>query len=179
MAHYIADHYLVDGVPLVIVENEIGEVSVDSSVLGGFQVRELFSGCICCTLTADLAQNVQQICREYAPEYILVETTGMACPEKAASVIRQYVPQAGPVEILGLADAERWEELMDFMDVFIASQLGTARWILLNKMDTVDVQTVNRIRSQIGDINKTAEIFPVCAKHSLEKELDCILGGWI
>ena len=65
---------------LAVIENEIGEVSVDSRLRQGYEVRELFSGCICCTLTSDLGSALREIGWEYDPEYVLVE--GVSASDK-------------------------------------------------------------------------------------------------
>lgn len=177
LAHLIADGDTGDRIPLVILENEIGEVSVDSAMLGGFEVRELFAGCICCTLAGDLNSTIREIQETCDPKYVLVETTGMAQPGKVVETIGQYARNVENIAVLVLADAGRWEELMGFMDVFIEKQMESADCILLNKTDLVSGETVEKIQSEIKNMNPSVTIYPVCARESIEKELLEFLGG--
>lgn len=177
LAHLIADGDTGDQIPLVILENEIGEVSVDSAMLGGFEVRELFAGCICCTLAGDLTSTIREIQETCDPKYVLVETTGMAQPGKVVETIGQYARNVEKIAVLVLADAGRWEELMEFMDVFIEKQMESADCILLNKADLVPGETVEKIQREIRNMNPSAAIYPVCARESIEKELREFLGG--
>lgn len=177
LARQITQHCHGDSLPLVILENEIGEVSVDSRLLGEYPVKELFSGCVCCTLAGSLTETVKSICKDYAPEYILIETSGMAHPEKAADTIRRYAPEAGEVRIMAVADAERFDELMDYMDVFISRQLSLADWIVINKTDTVDSSALSRIIAAVRGINSHAFILPFCAREPDEHTLWDLIGG--
>ncbi|MDR2957199.1 MAG: hypothetical protein LBU61_03325, partial [Coriobacteriales bacterium] len=59
--------------PVVVIENEVGEISIDSELMGAFQVTELIAGCICCTLSSDLTKSVITITETYDPEFIIIE----------------------------------------------------------------------------------------------------------
>jgi G3E family GTPase len=63
----------------VLVENDFGKVNIDAALLksGGFQVRELSGGCICCTLTGDFVKSIQEVISAYSPEIILIEPSGV------------------------------------------------------------------------------------------------------
>ena len=80
----LAHHMIEDlGIAnIVILENEIGEISVDDKVLkgSGYQVKGLFAGCVCCTLAGELPSTVRQIERDIHPDWIIMEATGVAFP---------------------------------------------------------------------------------------------------
>ena len=67
---------------VVILENEIGTVSIDDKTLSntGLNVEPMFSGCVCCTMAGELVVNVGSIITRLAPDWIILETTGMAYP---------------------------------------------------------------------------------------------------
>jgi G3E family GTPase len=165
--------------PLVIIENEIGDVSVDGRMLSGFSVRELFSGCICCTLVSDLTVTVHDILREYEPDWLIIEATGMAQPDKIASTISQYVQGIEKVMSIVLADAGRWNKLMDYMEVFLTQQIRGGDIIFLNKTDLVNAEKMNIILTQLCQINPKAEVFAVSAKDGIGGLVSEILGGEI
>lgn len=150
--------------PLVIVENEIGDVSVDGGLLGDYQLRELFSGCVCCTLASGLAQCIRQLRQEENPGCILIETTGLALPKSVVQVLETYVPEEGRPNVLVVADAQRWDELFDCMDVFLQNQLERADGILLNKTDLVSPEDTQRICGEIQHLRPGVPVWPVCGQ---------------
>lgn len=160
---------------LAIIENEIGEISVDTAALGAYQVRELSAGCICCTLTAGLGTAIRQLHQEYDPEYVLVEATGLAMVDKITAVIRQYLPEVDWLKAVVLADASRWDALMEGMDVFLTNQMGGADHILLNKCDMVCEQDAARIAGEIGAMQPNAEISAISATMDITKIIKEIL----
>lgn len=163
--------------PLAIIENEIGEISVDGAALGAYHVRELSAGCICCTLTAGLGEAIRQLHGEYDPEYVLVEATGLAMVDKITGVIRQYLPEVNWLRALVLADASRWDDLMEGMDVFLENQMQGADVILLNKCDLVSPQNVARLCREIGGMCPGADCLPISATAEIGDTLKKILEG--
>ena len=109
----LAHHMIEDlGIAnIVILENEIGEISVDDKVLkgSGYQVKGLFAGCVCCTLAGELPSAVRQIEREINPDWIIMEATGVAFPYN----IKENVENALGIscKIVCLTDAQRWKRL--------------------------------------------------------------------
>lgn len=161
--------------PLVIIENEIGEISVDSKLLGDYQVRELFAGCICCTLSSDLTQSIKLLYEEYHPEWIIVEATGLAYPDKIVETIRQYAHECEKVMTITIADAGRWFEVMDYMDVMLLGQMKTGDLMLINKIDLIDETAVKAIVSELEIINPETEVLVISAKNGigdLSKKID-------
>ncbi len=66
----------------MILENEVGEEGIDDKLLrgNGYQVENLFSGCACCTLSGELLSTVSKIEKELQPDWLILETTGLAYP---------------------------------------------------------------------------------------------------
>lgn len=79
------------GGKVAMVVNEIGEVPVDGEVLaeGGMQVKSIGGGCICCEVAANLASTLSQLYREFGPDHVLLEPSGVAVPSqvKTASLM--------------------------------------------------------------------------------------------
>ena len=161
--------------PVAIIENEIGDVSVDSKLLGDYQIREIFSGCICCTLSADLTQSVIEIADLYEPEYVIIECTGLAYPDKVVSTIRKYAHECSSVLTITIADASRWYEIMDYMDVFLTGQMKAGDIMVLNKIDLVDNETMRSILSELRDLNAEAEVIGISASEDISALVEHIL----
>ena len=75
------------GEKVVLIENEFGEIGIDSGFLAeaGVTVNEMNSGCICCSLVGDFGKALSQVIEEYAPERIIIEPSGVG---KLSDIIR-------------------------------------------------------------------------------------------
>ena len=166
--HLIEDRGIAN---IVILENEIGEISVDDKVLkgSGYQVKGLFAGCVCCTLAGELPSTVRQIERDIHPDWIIMEATGVAFPYS----IKENVEGALGLKcnIICLTDAQRWKRLFAAMDHLFRYQLQEADVVLVNKADLVDQETIDKVTADVRSLNETAVIVPTCANESIPTEL--------
>ena len=175
----LAHHMIEDlGITqIVILENEIGEISVDDKVLAGagYQVRGLFAGCVCCTLAGELPSSVKQIERDINPDWIIMEATGVAFPCN----IKENLTGALGMEcrIVCLADAKRWKRLNNAMANLLEYQLRDADLILVNKADLVDEATLAEVMDNVRAYNGTAKIAATCANEAIPLDLmDSVVG---
>ena len=152
---------------VVILENEIGEVGVDDQLIGGssLTVENIFSGCICCSGAVDLVEGVKKIAKDYAPDWLLIEATGMALP----STIKQTLSLHFEYEFatLAIADASRWTRLLKVSPDFVSEQAGCADLVIITKVDKLkdDLQPV------IDDVTKHANgaaVYPLCALEPID-----------
>ena len=156
---------------VMIIENEIGEVGVDDKVLKaqGLRVKELFAGCACCTGGADLLADIRTIRDGMAPDWILIEATGVAYPLQIKESVEACFRI--PVKILALADAKRWKRLHAYMAQLIEGQVDAADCILLNKVDLVEEAEADAIVEELRGYNPTAAIHKVVANKPLDDAL--------
>ncbi|NLO48332.1 MAG: GTP-binding protein [Clostridiales bacterium] len=165
--HIISKEGKSGSTTVMIIENEIGDVSVDDKLLisQGLAVRDLFSGCACCTSGGDLLMDIQKIKDEINPKWIIIEATGVAYPRQIKESIEMYFHI--PVKILCVADAKRWKRLRRAMSQLIEAQLELADCILLNKVDLVSEEEADAVLADIRTFNenavlhKTTGILPV------------------
>ncbi len=171
LASYLVRTSTKDGTSVMIIENEIGEVGVDDKVLKaqGLQVKELFAGCACCTGGADLLADIRTIRDSMAPDWIIIEATGVAYPLQ----IKENVEACFriPVKILALADANRWKRLHAYMAQLIEGQVDAADCILLNKVDLVEEAEADAIVEELRGYNPTAAIHKVVANKPMDDAL--------
>lgn len=163
---------------VVIIENEIGEISVDGQMLssGGYQVANLFSGCVCCTMSGELMVGLFNVIRDFQPEYILLEGTGVAYPDNIRNTIRQSMPEV-PINVACVIDAKRWLRLVRPMEMLLKDQLTNADVILLNKSDAVDAQVLTQVESSVRTFNDDAEYYAISANNVIPPSiLDAILN---
>jgi G3E family GTPase len=151
------------GKRIAVIENEFGEVGVDSDLVIGAE-EELFesnNGCICCTVRGDLIRILGQLMKRRDKfDYILIETTGMADPGPVAQTFfldDELKNQFQLDAIVTMVDAKHFEQHVDELNE-PAEQVAFADLVLLNKTDLVDPASLERIESRIRGINGTAKI---------------------
>src|SRR5688572_21539942 len=151
------------GKRIAVIENEFGEVGVDSELVIGAE-EELFetnNGCICCTVRGDLIRILGQLMkRRDRFDYILIETTGMADPGPVAQTFfldDELKNQFQLDAIVTMVDAKHFLQHVDELNE-PAEQVAFADLVLLNKTDMVDAAALERIESRIRGINGTAKI---------------------
>jgi Putative GTPases (G3E family) len=173
MAHFLVESEDSMKSNLVIIENEVGEIGIDDKVLksGGYSVRELFSGCICCQLTSDLITTLNDINEKINPKWVIIETTGLAYPGKILGNINKYGKGIESIRTVTVVDAERWDELSDITPVLIENQVSQGDTILINKIDLVTEVELEEVESRVKELNPKASIYKVSANIEVN---DCI-----
>ena len=151
------------GKRIAVIENEFGEVGVDSELVIGAE-EELFetnNGCICCTVRGDLIRILGQLMKRRDKfDYILIETTGMADPGPVAQTffLDDELKNTFQLDaIVTMVDARHFEQHVDELNE-PAEQVAFADLVLLNKTDLVDAAALERIERRIRGINGTAKI---------------------
>ena len=153
------------GLKLAIVENEIGEIGVDGGAVreAGLPVRELFGGCICCTLQTGLVETLRAIEADYDPDWAIVEPTGLAAPGDIAATVLEFMPHLPAFRVLTLVDAERWEMLMAVVEPLVTAQIGAADVLAITKVDLVTSQVAAAVEAAVRRSNAAAPIVSVAA----------------
>jgi G3E family GTPase len=147
----------------VVLVNEFGDVGIDGDLLknSGSDVVELTSGCICCTLSADLKQCLTSVWEQYKPRRIFIEASGVADPTAILPVLMDSpLAEAMMLEkIVTVLDADLWEGREHFGRLFY-NQLETAHLILLNKVDQVDEVMIPRYLKEIHEVIPDCQVVP-------------------
>ncbi len=163
---------------VVILENEIGEIGIDDKILSGsgYQVRGLFSGCVCCTMSGELPINVRRIQKDLDPEWIIMEATGVAFPNS----IRQNLQESLgiPAQIVCIADAQRWERLVKPLAHLLPLQLEGADLVLLNKSDLVNPEELEAARESICSCNCQTSLVSTSTIEGIPQEVFDQIMEW-
>jgi G3E family GTPase len=154
-----------DGIKLAVIENEIGEVGVDGGYVReqGLPVRELFGGCICCTLQSGLVETLLAVESEYHPDWVIVEPTGLAAPGDLLGVVVDHCPEVDTIRVLTLVDAPRWPMLLEIVEPLVTAQLDTADVVAVNKIDEVDEEALAAVLSSVRSLAGKASVLPISA----------------
>lgn len=162
-----------DGKPckLAIIENEVGNIGIDQVFAegAGYSTRELFSGCVCCTLVSSLLDCLCEIEKNEKPDWVILEATGLAYPSDIAENIWEYYDEDMSITTCIIADCSRWEKISKAVGELVFGQLEDANYVLLNKCDLVDEKTLNSVKESIEKITN-GKLYEISA---LKKPEEC------
>jgi G3E family GTPase len=173
LAHFIAENEEANKSNLVIIENEVGDIGIDDKVLksDGFSVRELFAGCICCQLTADLIVTLNDIDEKINPKWVIIETTGLAYPGKILGNLNKYGKGIESIRTVTVVDAERFDELTTVAPILIETQISEGDTILINKIDLATEMELEHIENHVKHLSPKAGTYRVSANTKVD---DCM-----
>ncbi len=154
-----------------VIENEFGDVGIDENILvesSEESIIEVMNGCICCTVRGDLTElldNMYDRIKDF--DGVLIETTGLADPAPVAQtffVDENIVDKYELDGIVTVADAKHItqhldEEKPEGVENESVEQIAFADRIMLNKIDLVDKEELERVENRIRSINKFAPMF--------------------
>jgi G3E family GTPase len=146
---------------IAVLVNDFGAINIDSQLVLDVQedMISLSNGCICCTIRGDFVAAVQQvITRPDKPDYIVVEASGVADPIDIGLTFKS-MPQVIIDSILAVIDAEQIQTLNPEYAVLAMNQIGVADIVILNKVDLVSADELERVRQYIHKITQSARIF--------------------
>lgn len=121
---------------VVLIENDFGEVSVDAALLksGGIEVKEINSGCICCSLQGDFVESIIEIEARFKPDKIIIEPSGIA---KLSDIIKacnhsRISPDIKVKEKITVVDTEYFKIFLEDFGEFYEDQIKNADVIVLS-----------------------------------------------
>ncbi|HBM16886.1 MAG TPA: hypothetical protein DD381_11155 [Lentisphaeria bacterium] len=141
---------------IALIINEFGNISIDGRLIkrGEYEVLELTSGCICCSLRVDIIKALLAIVNDYKPDVILIEATGLAVPKDIASDIDNFKSSgiycAGIINIVNCAKYLG----MSKMFMIINAQLKEADFAVLNKTDLISEKELIQIKGEVRTVSK-------------------------
>ncbi len=146
-----------------VIVNEFGKVGLDSDMLkqGGSDVIELTSGCVCCTMKADLNLTLQALWKRSRPTRILIELSGVGNPVSVVETLNEAAmhDHMAVKKVITIVDADNWE-VRDCFGSLFSKQIQEADLILLNKSDTVDPKQILFFLKEINELVPDAEVIP-------------------
>ena len=151
------------GEKLVLIENEFGEISIDGGFLkeSGVQISEMSSGCICCSLVGDFGKALVDVQKQFAPDRILIEPSGVG---KLSDVILAVentvkdVPEMKLNSFVTVADASKVKVYMKNFGEFYNNQIETAGTIILSRTQKVSPEKLQAAAALLREKNPDAAI---------------------
>lgn len=147
---------------VVIVENEFGEIGIDSGFLKdtGIQVSEINGGCVCCTLVGDFTTNLHEVIKTLHPDRILVEPSGVA----KLSDIEVAVLDVGKIEeihigaLVTIVNALKAKKQMKAFGEFFKDQIEHATAVVLSRTQKMDEAKLEDTVKEIKALNPKAVV---------------------
>ncbi len=152
----------LDGSRTVLIENEFGEIGIDGGFLkeAGIEIKEMNSGCICCSLVGDFGASLKEVIATYAPERILIEPSGVG---KLSDVLRAVENVASDLDVqvnsaVAVVDASKAKMYIKNFGEFFINQIEYAGTILLSRTDKVSGEKLEECVNLIRKHNAKATI---------------------
>ncbi|MCM1027461.1 MAG: GTP-binding protein [Roseburia sp.] len=152
----------LDGSKTVLIENEFGEIGIDGGFLkeAGIEIKEMNSGCICCSLVGDFGASLKEVITTYAPERILIEPSGVG---KLSDVLRAVENVAAELHVqvnsaVAVVDASKAKMYIKNFGEFFINQIEYAGTILLSRTDKVSEQKLQECVALVREHNPKATI---------------------
>jgi G3E family GTPase len=143
---------------VAIIQNEIGEVGLDGKLLDhDFSVTEIDEGCVCCSLVGNLKSAIHQILSSFHPDYIVLETTGLANPYNLLEEIAEVEDLVRFDSVTTMVDGRNVEKSLADCEV-VSEQIKAANVLLLNKKDLLNEVQLQEVKNKLRQINPTAPV---------------------
>ena len=146
----------------VLIENEFGEVGIDGGFLedSGIEIKEMNSGCICCSLVGDFTSNLKEILEKYEPQRVIIEPSGvgkLSDVMKAVELVESKL-KIEPGKSVTVVDASKCKMYAKNFGEFFNNQIQYADIIVLSRTDIADEKKQAKAVEIVREINPTAKI---------------------
>ncbi len=152
----------IAGEQVVLIENEFGQIGIDGGFLkdAGIEIREMNSGCICCSLVGDFGKSLEEVLTKYKPDRVIIEPSGVG---KLSDVMKAVRDVAATVEVtlnsaVTIVDASKCRMYMKNFGEFFNNQIENAGTVVLSRTDVVDAAKVQQAVELIRQLNQTASV---------------------
>ncbi len=152
----------ISGEQVVLIENEFGEIGIDGGFLkdAGIEIREMNSGCICCSLVGDFGKSLEEVLTKYKPDRIIIEPSGVG---KLSDVMKAVIDVSADMEVelnsaVTIVDANKCKMYMKNFGEFFNNQIENAGTIVLSRTDIADAAKIQLDVDMIRGKNPKAVI---------------------
>jgi len=152
----------LDGSKTVLIENEFGEIGIDGGFLkeSGIEIKEMNSGCICCSLVGDFGASLKEVIQTYAPERILIEPSGVG---KLSDVLKAVENVAADLDVqvnsaVAVVDASKAKMYIKNFGEFFINQIAFAGTVILSRTDKVSGEKLEECVALVREHNKKATV---------------------
>lgn len=147
---------------VVLIENEFGEIGIDGGFLkeAGIEIKEMNSGCICCSLVGDFGTSLKEVMKTYTPERILIEPSGVGKLSDVMKAVQNVIDEKEVVlnSAVAVVDASKCKMYIKNFGEFFINQIAHAGTIILSRTGNISEEKLNTCIALIREHNAKATI---------------------
>ncbi|MDE7333834.1 MAG: GTP-binding protein [Lachnospiraceae bacterium] len=147
---------------VVLIENEFGEIGIDGGFLkeAGIEIKEMNSGCICCSLVGDFGTSLKEVMKTYEPERILIEPSGVGKLSDVMKAVQDVIDTKEVIlnSAVAVVDASKCKMYIKNFGEFFINQIAHAGTIILSRTGNISEDKLNKCIELIREHNKQATI---------------------
>lgn len=148
---------------IALIENEFGHIGVDGDLIHDeIPIREIYAGCICCSLVLDFKKAIEELALEYRPDHILIEPSGVGSLSDIVKVCKN-ISRNSDLDIrinhlITIVDVSAFDDYVDNFGGFYLNQIQNAHIIFLSHFDKIEHKEIESVISRIRRYNRVAFI---------------------
>lgn len=167
---------------VVLIENEFGEIGIDGGFLkeAGIEIKEMNSGCICCSLVGDFGTSLKEVMHTYEPERILIEPSGVGKLSDVMKAVQDVIDTKEVIlnSAVAVVDASKCKMYIKNFGEFFINQIAHAGTIILSRTGDISEEKLNKCIELIREHNEKATIITTPWEELSGKDiLDTIEGA--
>ncbi|MGN0158721.1 MAG: GTP-binding protein [Brotaphodocola sp.] len=152
----------IAGEQVVLIENEFGEIGIDGGFLkdSGIEIREMNSGCICCSLVGDFGKSLEEVLTKYQPERVIIEPSGVGKLSDVMNAVRNVAKNLDVKlnSAVTVVDASKCKMYMKNFGEFFNNQIENAGTIVMSRTDVAPEKKVQVAADMLREHNAEATI---------------------
>jgi G3E family GTPase len=139
---------------IVVIENEFGNVGIDGDIIGDrIPVREIYAGCICCSVVQDFKKAIEELALAYQPDHILIEPSGVGSLSDIIKICKK-VSDSSQLNIqiahsITIVDVSAFDDYAESFGGFYLDQIKNAQIIFLSHFDKVSNEEIEKVISML------------------------------
>lgn len=144
---------------IVLIENEFGDISIDSEfIVEGIKIEEISSGCICCVLKENFKESLEKII-ENNIDRIIIEPTGLGLLGEILKILKsEKISEKCEVSsVTTVIDGKNYLEQVEIFGSFFTDQIENAETLYISKIDDTEVELISEIEESLKEINSKAK----------------------
>ena len=147
---------------VVLIENEFGEIGIDGGFLkdAGIEIREMNSGCICCSLVGDFGKSLKEVIDTYHPDRIIIEPSGVGMLSDVMKAVEGVKEECDLLlnSHITVADVNKCKMYLRNFGEFYENQIKYASTIILSRTDVASEDNVNKAVESLRGLNDQTHI---------------------
>ncbi len=158
---------------VVLIENEYGEVSVDTDLLSdtNIEIKELSQGCICCSLVGDFSKSLNEVITKFNPDRIIIEPSGVGKLSDIVGAVVKADLKDNINSLVCLVDAKKAKIYNKNFGEFFIDQIKTAHTVVLSRTDVCDENKIHEAFEIVRELNPNAVLITTPIAELDDKEL--------